>query len=69
MQSVIEATRTKLAPFLGGDIPALPTIGVHVPPRPIFHENDTFNSYSRVVRQIPRDNYENLTKLVPISWL
>ena len=68
MLNIIESTRAKLVPFLGAEIPVLPAASVYTA-RPVFTQHDDLGTYARLVRKIPRDNYENLSKLVPLSWI
>lgn len=58
MQKIVDEIRSKLAPFVGGA--KLETWYPAYLPEPGF---------GRFVRKIPLQNYERLSKMVPISWL
>lgn len=65
MQKVIEATREKLLPYIGGtsEMPfLLPKATFQYAAPPELHAG-------RFVRKIPQQNYEKLGRFLPISWL
>ncbi|MEK7523651.1 MAG: hypothetical protein AAB588_01340 [Patescibacteria group bacterium] len=64
MQSLIDSTRLRLSPFLENTVS--PHADAQFTPAPA---SSYANAPARAVRHIPTKNYDNLGKLVPISWL